>query len=1513
MSFLAHRRSQRGAVCSCFLEPANSVPRIPRIETLECRLLLSAPATLAPSGIGGGGWFAPAAISPANPSDIWMGTDMGELFHTTNGAATWTYPPTSQISQFYRSGVQFTSNPNVMWAINAGDNAPSKSTDGGNTWADAASWNAGTQGVPFFLYTDPNSSFIVCSSSSWGQTSVTNRVYLSTNGGSSWGSPVYSVSTSNSMELLVSGMFKNGNYIWISTSQGILYSSNNGSNFNMLTVPWNSAVEDPYSMGVSMSGTTIRFVVVTDNPNVFTYNTDFTAQYTDGNGVGHFGFQNVYTSDFNTSTHTQGAWTSITSRLPANELPSFAAMASGNISTIYLAGCNDINYGVPGVLKSTDGGLTWKEIFQTVNNANIATGAVGDGYEYDYAWAGYALSLEVCQSNVNDVIITDMFTAWMTTDGGAGGANTTASNADWKDITVAPQYLHAPNQLGTKGTSQYAGSADNTAVYNLTFLSPQDVFASMTDHTGVYSTDGGASWYYPTFNSGAFFSNFFNVTADYRTNVLFGCGGSANDLYKSWRLGNGNRDGRGGGLDYSTDGGETWSLLYQWTNPDGSINPLAQFVIDPNVAGRAYALVANSADGGIWVTNNLYLADGKTVNTNATWTPLAVPSRTLSAFNYGWGTPQAYSAGTYYAHDPNELTILNDGTLVATFDEQYDPTDNYMNPCSGIWVSTDGGATWTDRTDLGTAQSSMMFYTQHLTVDPQDPTQNTWYASVDYYGGDYDQNNVGVFKTTNRGATWSQLFNGGSGGNAGSDSVAINPDTGEMYVASANAGLFYSANKTTFSAVSQEPYGGIESVAFNPYQTSQVWVTTHGNGMQVGDTAAVWPSDLTAVGNSGHQITLNWSAVGGANSYLVQYASGAVNWTGEVAWTTYSTLPSGSTSANLDGLATNSSYYFRVVPESGSTVLGYSNIVAGPVLASATNVVASSDSPHEIDVAWQYGGAVLAAQFEVQRSTDSVNWATVATTANTSVTSYADTTAAANTFYYYRVVTISGATFQSAPSGFSSAKTLAAAGLIAYEGFVYGAGIPLNGQGAAGNGWADGWTVTGDANTNIVLDSASLTPPGNLATSNGGSISLGATGGGAERDTSAPLSSYGATLWASALIKTDTSHTGNFGSFTVGNVSVLYHDYTDNGNYEWTIDGANNTWWGTSWGTDRAPASNDTTYFVVLEITYNSGGDSVHAWIDPSPGATAPGAAAAFDYKSGIDAGGGLTAVAFGGPYYANSGLDEIRLGTTYAAVAPLALPTPPSGLAAAPLSGSQISLTWTNTSPNTTGYCVYRSTDGAAFTQVGSATGASCTATGLTPGTVYYFQVTAKNTSGSESGYSTRVTQMAPIAGDINCDGLVDVADYNIWAANVGATGASWSQGDLNGDGLVDVADYNIWAANVGKTASAGVASSNLTQSSQEAAPTATTLPSTATAASASVDHDSAMLPLVIQTDSNSSPIPAAKHVVAEKFAADGRVDPLAHSRPSHLFYHHNPVGQGALGDLANPLASLADDLKAD
>jgi hypothetical protein len=59
-------------------------------------------------------------------------------------------------------------------------------------------------------------------------------------------------------------------------------------------------------------------------------------------------------------------------------------------------------------------------------------------------------------------------------------------------------------------------------------------------------------------------------------------------------------------------------------------------------------------------------------------------------------------------------------------------------------------------------------------------------------------------------------------------------------------------------------------------------------------------------------------------------------------------------------------------------------------------------------------------------------------------------------------------------------------------------------------------------------------------------------------------------------------------------------------------------------------------------------------------------------------------------------------------------------------------------------------------------------------------------------------------IPGDANKDGVVDVGDLGILAANYGTTtGATWSQGDFNGDGKVDVGDLGILAANYGANTS--------------------------------------------------------------------------------------------------------------
>jgi hypothetical protein len=62
------------------------------------------------------------------------------------------------------------------------------------------------------------------------------------------------------------------------------------------------------------------------------------------------------------------------------------------------------------------------------------------------------------------------------------------------------------------------------------------------------------------------------------------------------------------------------------------------------------------------------------------------------------------------------------------------------------------------------------------------------------------------------------------------------------------------------------------------------------------------------------------------------------------------------------------------------------------------------------------------------------------------------------------------------------------------------------------------------------------------------------------------------------------------------------------------------------------------------------------------------------------------------------------------------------------------------------------------------------------------------------------RVEKVA-MPGDANKDGMVDVGDLGILAANYGGTAKAWEQGDFNGDTLVDVGDLGILAANYGSS----------------------------------------------------------------------------------------------------------------
>ncbi|MDO8510217.1 MAG: phytase, partial [bacterium] len=96
--------------------------------------------------------------------------------------------------------------------------------------------------------------------------------------------------------------------------------------------------------------------------------------------------------------------------------------------------------------------------------------------------------------------------------------------------------------------------------------------------------------------------------------------------------------------------------------------------------------------------------------------------------------------------------------------------------------------------------------------------------------------------------------------------------------------------------------------------------------------------------------------------------------------------------------------------------------------------------------------------------------------------------------------------------------------------------------------------------------------------------------------------------------------------------------------------------------------------------------------------------------------------------------------------------PAAPTSLTASAASATQINLSWTDNSNNESGFKIERSTDGATFAQIATASAGAATysATGLTASTQYYFRVRATNTAG-DSAYTTNAsaTTLASGGGD--------------------------------------------------------------------------------------------------------------------------------------------------------------------
>jgi hypothetical protein len=571
-------------------------------------------------------------------------------------------------------------------------------------------------------------------------------------------------------DLLIAGAFWDGATIYVGTRPGLLVSTNGGVTFALATLPGIPASEEMVSFAGARENGVLRFFCITFG----------TGNVWPGiQGSEYPSYLKIYRLD-----NAAGSWTVSTNGVGGNQ-PTFVAMCRTNVSIAYAAGSDAA--GQPVVLKSVNGGTSWTQVMQCTGNANVATGWTGDGPE-SWNWKKWsfgecAMGFTVCQSDPNRVVISDFGFIHVTTNGGT----------TWQQ---AYDWVGSQNAAGasTPKAAFYTGNgAEDTSCWWLTWLSTNAVFCSFTDIRGMLSTNGGVSWMSPL----TLGYNSTYQTLKHPTNgIVYGAMSSVHDMYAWDRYCQDTYiDGGTGALMYSVDQGATWATFKNLGKP------VVALALDPNNLNRLYATVVNSSIGGVYRTTNL------NAGTSSTWTRLGIPPRTQ-------------------AH-PYNIFVLNDGTLVATYSARI--ASGNFQPSSGVFVSTNEGVGWLDRSAAG-----MQYYTKDLALDPHDPAQNTWYVGVWGEWGN-SANLGGVYYTTNRGVNWSRISTGLKA--VGSCTVhPVNAD--EMYVATEDQGLWHSANRRaaspTFTQLSGYPFRFPSRVFFNPYDANEIWVTSFGNGMRLG-------------------------------------------------------------------------------------------------------------------------------------------------------------------------------------------------------------------------------------------------------------------------------------------------------------------------------------------------------------------------------------------------------------------------------------------------------------------------------------------------------------------------------------------------------------------------------------------------------------------------------------------------------------------------------------------------------
>ncbi|MEI6898857.1 MAG: T9SS type A sorting domain-containing protein [Bacteroidota bacterium] len=737
---------------------------------LQITILAQVPNTWNSKGIGGGGALFSPSINPADHDEIYIASDMSELFHSSDKGKSWAVIPYQDITGGHDACVQFTVNTAIHYVVDytsvAGSDyiRPMKTMDGGGSWSVLP-------GNPYPL--EPNAGVLRLFADYHNPDHLViadyGTIYFSGDGGATF-HKIHDC-LSNGAGNHIAGVFFDGADIFIGTNDGLLVSANSGSTFTTMTATGIPSTEYILSFAGAKQGGVRRFYCLTAN-NVW-------AGYQYGSNYWN-AMKGVYRMENN-----DGTWIKQVGGIASGtDFPVFIGMAEDRTDIAYISG--GASGGYPIVMKSVNAG-NWNHVFLTNNNQNIYTGWAGYGGDHGWGFPEAPFGFTVALNDANTVVMTDYSCAHITSDAGATWHQQYLSLADENP-------MGSPTPIGKK---YHGNGIENASCWQIVWRDSLNLLAGFSDINGIMSDNKGESW---KFIPGLTQNTVYRL-AIHPNGKIYAASSNVHDMFQSTRIYDAQIDAGTGAIYVSSDNGTSFSLLHNFNHP------VVWIAIDANNPERMYASVLHSNKnliGGIWVTNNL------SAGTGATWTKMATPPRSNG--------------------HPFNITVLNNGDLVASFSARKPKSSTAFTDSSGVYYYSSASSTWYDRSD-----PNMHFWTQDVVVDPNDIAENTWYASVfTGWGTPGISGTGGLFKTTDKGLTWTRVND-----NFRINSCSINPSNpDELYFTTEIDGLWHCANATSnspsFSQVQSYPFRHPVRVHFRPTKLSEIWVTSFGNGIRVG-------------------------------------------------------------------------------------------------------------------------------------------------------------------------------------------------------------------------------------------------------------------------------------------------------------------------------------------------------------------------------------------------------------------------------------------------------------------------------------------------------------------------------------------------------------------------------------------------------------------------------------------------------------------------------------------------------